>query len=235
MTVAAADPEKTKAEIAKINAETVCARNDAKLKAAETRKAEADAEKAEIELAEARDKERSRKAGDSFHHIYAFNAVVAESSVRSCMNRLAEWSRNEPKCAIEIVFNSPGGNVIDGFALFDYILMLRTMGHQVTTTGLGMAASMAGILLQAGDRRVMGSEAWLLIHQGSFGAVGSVGEVEDTVEWVKRIQKRILRILASRSNLTEHQIARRWHRKDWWISSDEALKLGFIDEVRGLP
>jgi ATP-dependent Clp endopeptidase proteolytic subunit ClpP len=223
----AAEEAKTEAETAKIRAEL------AKLEA-ETRKATAEAEQAEIDLAEARDKERSRKAADTFHHTYAFNAVVAESSVRTCMNRLAEWSRNEPGCAIEIVFNSPGGNVIDGFALFDYILMLRSAGHHVTTTGLGMAASMAGILLQAGDKRVMGSEAWLLIHQGSFGAVGSVGEVEDTVEWVKRIQRRILAIFAARSNLSEAQIARRWHRKDWWLSSDEALKLGFIDEVRGL-
>jgi ATP-dependent Clp endopeptidase proteolytic subunit ClpP len=224
----------SQAEEAKTQAETEKVRVEIRKLQAEARKAEADAEKAELELEELRDDERVRKSADAFHHVYAFTAAVADSSVRSCMQRLNEWARNEPGCSIEIVFNSPGGSVVDGMALFDYILTLRANGHHITTTALGMAASMAGILLQAGDKRVMGSEAWLLIHEGSFGAVGKVGEVEDTVEWVKRIQKRILRIFAKRSHLTETQLARRWHRKDWWIDADEALKLGLIDEVRGL-
>ncbi len=91
---------------------------------------------------------------------------------------------------------------------------------------------MAGILLQAGDVRTMGRESWLLIHQAAFSALGSTYEIEDRVEWVKRIQDRILDIFADRSKLTKAQIRRRWHRKDWWIDSDEALKLGLVDELR---
>jgi len=71
-------------------------------------------------------------------------------------------------------------------ALYDYVRGLRRQGHHVTTSSLGYAASMAGILLQVGDKRIMGAESWLLIHEGSFGAVGSVGQVEDTVEWSRR-------------------------------------------------
>jgi ATP-dependent protease ClpP protease subunit len=91
---------------------------------------------------------------------------------------------------------------------------------------------MAGILLQAGDVRIMGKESWLLIHQVSFGASGSFGEVEDTTKWVDRIQDRVLDIFASRSKMSKAQIKRKWNRTDWWISSDEALKLGFVDETR---
>lgn len=91
---------------------------------------------------------------------------------------------------------------------------------------------MAGILLQAGDIRVMGRESWLMLHEAAFGAQGKVGEVEDTVEWVKKIQERILNIFAQHSSLSRAQIKRRWTRKDWWIDSDEALRLGFVDEIR---
>lgn len=170
-------------------------------------------------------------AKDEHYRIYVFDTAVGSQSVTNCIHKLAEWSRLDPACEINIVFNSPGGSVIDGMALYDYLASLRLQGHKITTSALGMAASMAGILLQAGDVRKMGPEAWLLIHEGSFGAGGSVGQVEDTVEWVKKIQVRILDIFAAKSNLSKAQIKTRWHRKDWWISSDEALKLGFIDEI----
>ncbi len=170
---------------------------------------------------------------DKYYHLYPFNGQVSESSVKSCMEQLNKWVRlSEDDLDIEIVFNSPGGSVIDGMALFDFIQMIRKMGHKVTTTSIGMAASMAGILLQAGDVRAMGAEGWLMIHEASFGASGSMGQVEDTVEWVKMIQKRILNIFAARSKLSVAQLDRRWKRKNWWISSDEALKLGLIDEIR---
>ena len=55
---------------------------------------------------------------------------------------------------------------------------------------------MAGILLQAGDIRIMGAESWLMIHEISFGASGKIGEIEDTVEWVKKIQERVVKIFA---------------------------------------
>lgn len=200
----------------------------------EIRLLQAKAEIEELDLAEARDEEDHRKAADLFHQSYTFADKVSEGSVKACILRLAEWHRRYPKCDIEIIFNSPGGDVISGMALFDYILMLRRAGHKVTTIALGYAASMAGILLQAGDVRVMGSEAWLLIHEGSFGAGGSAGQVEDTVEWVKKIQKRILKIFAARSKLSATQLNARWNRKDWWLDAEESLKLGLCDEIRGL-
>lgn len=199
---------------------------------AEARFHTAEAERAEIRLEDDRRNEAEKLAADKYHFVYAFNDSVSSGSVKTCTTQLASWVRQHPQCSIEIIFHSPGGGVIEGMALFDYIRKLRVDGHHITTMALGMAASMAGILLQAGDNRVMGREAWVLIHEGSFGAVGSVGQVEDTVEWVKKIQKRILNIFAERSNLTATQVQRRWKRKDWWLSSDDCLKFGFVDEIR---
>ena len=97
-----------------------------------------------------------------------------------------------------------------------------------------MAASMAGILLQAGDTRWIGQQAWLMIHRAAFGAYGKTFEIEDEVKFVKRIEERILDIFTSRSKLTRNRIKRNWERKDWWISAEEALELGLIDDVRAI-
>ena len=150
------------------------------------------------------------------------------------MNKLTQWHRKDPKCPIEIVFSSPGGSIIDGFELFDFIQYLRGKGHTITTGSLGMAASMAGILLQAGDVRWIGHQAWLMIHRAAFGAIGKTYEIEDEVKLVKRIEGRILDIFTSRSNLTKHKIIRNWDRKDWWIDADEALEMGLVDEVKAM-
>lgn len=230
--------ELKQAEAKKMLAEAALAQNDALKKAAETREANA---KADVALIALREKEREEVvdvaghtewlAADARHHIYQFGGTVDGGSVKTCMKQLAVWNRSEPGCAIEIVFHSPGGSVIDGMALFDYILGLRAKGHHITTTGLGYAASMAGILLQAGDVRRMGREAYILIHEVSNSTSGKIGEIEDDVKFMKMVQARVLAIFAERSNLSKKQIQSRWSRKDWWIDSDTALKLGLVDEI----
>jgi ATP-dependent Clp protease, protease subunit len=199
---------------------------------AETRKLEAETLTTELRYVREQRTEAEELAGNKYHFLYNFSSGVDNATVASCITQLTTWSRQSPGCPIEIVFHSPGGAVLPGMALFDFIQHLRSQGHHITTTALGVAASMAGILLQAGDTRVMGAESWVLIHQAQFGAIGSYGQVEDTFEWIKRIQKRIVNIFAARSKLSIRQIERNWQRKDWWLSSDECLKLGVVDEVR---
>ena len=220
-------PEEVAAEIAKTAAETQ------KLEA-ETRKAAAEALIAEMDArAEYRKRERE-KASDEENYLYRFAGEVSKNSVTICMKKLTRWSRLDPKCDIEIVFSSPGGSIIDGFELFDFIQDLRGRGHHITTGTLGMAASMAGILLQAGDTRWVGGQAWIMIHRAAFGAFGKTYEVEDEVEFVKRIEERILEIFTTRSKLTKQKIKKNWDRKDWWISPDEAIELSLVDEIRAV-
>ncbi len=188
-----------------------------------------------IAAEQAKRAEKDELAADRHWHVYTFNKPVTESTVRECINQLTSWVRKastDEKVEIEIIFNSPGGSIVDGFALYDFIRGLGVQGHTITTSALGMAASMAGVLLQAGTTRIMGRQSWLMIHEASFGAVGKIGEVEDTVEWVKKVQDRILDIFAEKSTLSKAKIKSRWTRKDWWLSAEEALDLGFIDEIR---
>ena len=219
------------AQIAKAEAEAERAKAEAAKFRAEAEQAEHSAVVSRINREQAERRYLEEKTGDKYHHVYWFTGAVDAASVKACMSALDMWDRLEPGCDVEIVFISPGGSVISGMALFDHILNFRVRGHKVKTVARGYAASMAGILLQAGDKRVMGREAYLLIHEVSSLAVGSMGQIEDEVEFLKKIQGRILDIFAKRSKLSKATIRRRWRRKDWWLSSEEALRFGFVDKV----
>lgn len=214
------------------------ARAEARKTLAEAVKAETESAAYALDLEKKQEARQAEKANDHYYRIFHFTQAVSEKSVEQCMDRLTLWDRIDPSCAIEVVFNSPGGSVVDGMALFDFLRELSRKGHHVTTTAMGIAASMAGILLQAGDTRRIGNEAWVLIHQASFAAQGSYGSVEDTVEWVKKVQERILDIFAEKcatsgaeKPFTRAQLKKNWERKDWWLSSNECLKHGVVDEV----
>jgi len=224
-------PEEIAATVRKLSAE-------ARKIEAEAKKAEEEAEQQSYERIASKiacdmiiEKDKKNKVADEYHRIYRFTGTVDSNSTKRCAEQLVQWSRLDPGCPMEIVFFSPGGSVMDGMMLYDCIQELRRMGHHITTTAEGYAASMGGILLQAGDHRRMGKEAYILIHEVAFGAVGKIGEVEDEVAFARKITKRILNIFASRSKLSAVTIDKKWRRKDWWLDSDEALKYGFVDEV----
>lgn len=219
---------KTKAEVTQLEAETRKAN-------AEAAKAEAEADVVILALEKARREEIERLAANKYHRTYVFDDPVNSGSVVACMHQFDVWHRTEPDCDVTLIFNSPGGGVIDGMALFDYLMQFRQRGHKLITVALGYAASMAGILLQAGEERQMGREAYVLIHEVSFGATGKIGEIEDEMKFVKMIQARVLDIFAARSKCKRSYIARQWRRKDWWLNSDTAVKLGIVDSVLGLP
>lgn len=184
-----------------------------------------------MRLAKIEEEEQERQASDSHHRVYRFLGEVTSVSARAAVAKLVQWHRIDPECKIIFVIDSPGGGIIEGFHLFDTIQWLRSEGHHITTIAQGMAASMGGVLLQAGDERVMGPLATMLIHEASFMAYGSFGAVEDTVEFVKKLQDKIIDIFAARSSLSKVQIRNRWRRKNWWLTAEEALDLGFIDRI----
>lgn len=198
---------------------------------AELRKLQIDTERSLLELLSFRRHELDVQADAARAHVYTFYAGVDQESVAQCMAELGQWSRRDPGAPITVIFNSPGGSVLDGLALFDYLRQLRKLGHEVTTVALGRAASMGAVLLQAGTHRVIGENSFLLVHEVSNNSVGKVSELADGVDFTRRLQKRLLAILAERSSLTEAQIHRRWVRKEWWLDAQEAVELGLADEV----
>jgi ATP-dependent Clp endopeptidase proteolytic subunit ClpP len=197
-----------------------------------TAKEDLEIEKLQIEVeGERRYEDRARAEADEAY-IYPFYGAVDKNSVNNCMQKLGLWARREPGCKITIILNSPGGSVTDGLALYDFLRELSAAGHHIEVVALGMAASMGGILLQAGDTRVIGSNAFMLIHEVSTIALGSVSDIEDEQKFVKRLQDKCVNILAEKSNMTPTQIKRVWKRKDVWMDSAEVLEKGFADQVR---
>lgn len=165
------------------------------------------------------------------HGVYTVYGEIGSRSVLGAIQLLDDWSRRKPGAPLKIIFNSPGGSVTDGFAFYDFIQELK-VDHEVTTVAIGMAASMGGILLQAGHKRIMGPNTFMLIHEISAGAMGKISEMEDDLKFYKKLEEKGLTILANRSKLSKATIKRRWKSKDWWISAQEALEFGFIDGIR---
>lgn len=204
-------------------------------KAAETRKFQLEGDELELKVADLQRHQewvQSRPGETPEQLVYTFDERVDAATVRMCMETLTLWSRRHPGSSLKLIFNSPGGHMIDGFALFDFLLELRSQGHVVETVALGMAASMAGVLLQAGTTRVVGPNSWMLIHEVSAGALGTTSEMEDAVNFTKRLQSQMLDLLSERATVTRATIARRWKKTDWWLNAEEMVQYGFADEIR---
>lgn len=221
-----------------------------KLKGAQAREALAKARQAEFQAENSRintqanlRQEKIVLAGNHHHYQFEFHASVYDESVEACLGQMAVWHRQDPECPMHIVFNSPGGSVIDGMHLFDQITAyskrpwdtrdLPKGTHDTKITVRGYAASMAGILLQAADTRVIGPESYLMVHEVSTFASGKIGEIKDEVELLDKMSKRVTEIFVRRSdgNMTPAKFKKLWDRKDAWLTSSEALDLGFVDEI----
>lgn len=250
-TEAEEDERRANAEKARAEAEAarMTAVANAEKAAAEARKATAEAVVAEIEAeadrlrmvelkhtAERAEEKRAEElAADKNHLVYNFKGKgIDGASIEACLEQLKQWKhRYKEPGRITIVFFSPGGSVIHGMALYDEILAMRQAGWHFTTVCRGYSASMGGILLQSGDVRVCGPESYILIHEISSGAVGKIGELEDEVEFIRLIQKRVNDIFVSRSGgkVTAAKLRSMYRRKDFWLDSDTALKLGIVDQI----
>lgn len=230
-----AEAEQARAEAAKARAEVEKIGIDIRAAELSLRQQEMTVRVAEISLAKAEEARKDELAADRYFYTYTFDQDVNENSVKRCMSQMTLWARTNPGCHFEVVFDSPGGSVIDGMHLFDYIQLLRQRGHHTTGIALGYAASMAGILLQAFDERVMGREAYMLIHEIQAGAIGTIGKMEDQMKFLHKIQTRIVNIFVARSGVSKAAFVRGWRRKDWWLDADEALRLGLCDRILTPP
>jgi ATP-dependent Clp protease protease subunit len=224
--------EQQEAHARMLNAKAAVAEAEVLIKLEELKQYKDSTESSQMVIKMAREKQILHAATDAHHRTVRFMGQVTSASVKEAVDKLVSFHRIDAGCDIKFIIDSPGGGITEGLALYDTLLWLRREGHHITTIANGMAASMGGILLQAGTTRVMTAESSMLIHEASFGAGGSMGTVEDQVEYVKMLQDRLLGILAERSTMTKRAIKQRWARKNWWIMSPDALKLGFVDEIR---
>src|SRR4030081_3435666 len=137
------------------------------------------------------------------------------------------------KKEISIDVNAPGGSVTAGLAIYDTMQFLTC---DVTTYCLGMAASMAAVLLCAGTKgkRFALPNSDIMIHQVSGGAQGAASDVERQVDYMFKLKKRLIKIISQHSGKPEEQV-RLDSDRDYYMSAAEAKTYGLVDEVIKSP
>jgi len=159
-----------------------------------------------------------------------FHGRVNESICQEASKKLEYLGRISKK-PIKVILNSVGGEVYHGMLVFDTIKELVNKGIEVICEARGLAASMGCILLQAGTKRLATEHTRFLIHEVSSFAWGKASEVEEQSEELKKVNEMLKKILAERTGKTPEEIEKIWHKKDVWMSAEEALEFGLIDAI----
>jgi ATP-dependent Clp protease, protease subunit len=135
----------------------------------------------------------------------------------------------DPDKEIMLYINSPGGVVTSGLAIFDTMEYVRC---PVSTTCLGMAASMAAVLLAAGakGRRSSLPNSRVMIHQPMGGARGQVSDIEIQAREIRHLKDVLTDILTSASGKSREQVLKDIDR-DFYLSAAAAKDYGLIDNV----
>ena len=130
---------------------------------------------------------------------------------------------------ISLYINSPGGSVYDGLGIYD---TMQTISSDIHTICTGMAASMASVLLAAGSpgKRSALTHSRVMIHQPLGGAEGQASDIEITAREILKLKDELYQILSEHTG-KELDVIRRDADRDFWMTSQEALEYGMIDQI----
>lgn len=130
---------------------------------------------------------------------------------------------------ISIYINSPGGSVYAGYGIYD---TMQFISSNVSTICTGIAASMAAVLLVAGEKgkRFALKHSRVMIHQPLGGAQGQASDIEITAREIAKVKNELYKIIADHSGKSIEEVARDSDR-DFWMTSDEAKDYGMIDDI----
>jgi ATP-dependent Clp protease protease subunit len=161
--------------------------------------------------------------------IVFIGTAISDSVANAVIAQMLFLQMEDPKKDIHLYINSPGGSVTAGLAIYD---TMQFVTCDVTTYCLGMAASMGAVLLCAGaqGKRYALPNSDIMIHQVSGGAQGQASDVERTVEYMFKLKKRLISILAAHSGRPEEQVKNDSDR-DYYMSAQEAMRYGLVDQV----
>lgn len=134
-----------------------------------------------------------------------------------------------PNKDIKLYINSPGGSVTAGMAIYDTMQFVKS---EVSTICVGLAASMAAVLLAAGKKgkRFALPNAEVMIHQVMGGMEGQASDIKIRAERILRIKERLNKVLADVTGKDIKTIEKDTDR-DYFLPAQDALKYGLIDKV----
>lgn len=154
---------------------------------------------------------------------------IGDAVANTVIAQLLFLANKDPKADIKLYINSPGGSVTAGLAIYD---TMRYVSCDVSTVCVGMAASMAAVLLAAGadGKRFALPNAEILLHQVMGGAEGQAVEVEITAKQIVKIRDKLNRILAFHTGRPIGKISKDTDR-DYYLTAEEAKRYGLIDSI----
>lgn len=130
---------------------------------------------------------------------------------------------------INVLIDSPGGDVDAGYAIFD---MIRFVAAPVKIVGMGLVASAAALILLAvpKDRRLGLPNSHYLIHQPLSGIRGVATEIEIHARELEKTRERVNRVIADETGQSIERVRKDTDR-DFWMNADEAIAYGLISRV----
>ncbi len=143
--------------------------------------------------------------------------------------KLLHLDNNKPGREISLYINSPGGSVDDTMAIYD---TMRFIGSPIATFCIGRAQSGAAVILAAGTKgkRHALPHAKVMLHQPWGGITGQASDIKIQVDEIGKAKKMINEIIAKHTGMSAEKIAEETER-DKYMTAEEALKYGLIDEV----
>jgi ATP-dependent Clp protease protease subunit len=153
------------------------------------------------------------------------NDELANSIVAQLLFLASEDSEKD----ISIYINSPGGSVTAGFAILDTMNFVKP---DIQTICVGMAASMASIILTSGTKgkRLSLPNGEVMIHQPLGGARGQASDIEITARHIMKTKEKLNKILSETSGRSLEQIEKDTDR-DHFLTAEEARSYGFVDKI----
>lgn len=163
------------------------------------------------------------------------NTIIINDEINDCLLEYAtiplmEMDKDPNVKSIDIILNTPGGDIYDGFS---FVSVLENVSKPVTLRIIGMAASMGGLIAMAKnpnlkvicDRFAVG-----LIHSGSQYMSGSTHAVRDTFKFSERYEEKIKNYILTHTNIDEKMYAE-IERQEFWMDAEDMLKYGIVDEI----
>jgi ATP-dependent Clp protease protease subunit len=179
---------------------------------------------------------RGERASDIYslllrNRIIFLGTPIDDTVANLIVAQLLYLAQEDPERDIQLYINSPGGSIDAGLAIYDTMQLITP---QVSTTCVGIAASMAAWLLAGGakDKRNALPNSRILIHQASSGFQGTAADIEVQARELLRLEARMQELLAADTGQTVERIAHDINR-DYWMSAVEARDYGIIDSIVG--
>lgn len=154
---------------------------------------------------------------------------VNDATASLVVAQLLFLDSEDPDKDINLYINSPGGSITAGMAIYDTMQFTKA---DVSTICVGMAASMGAFLLSSGakGKRFALPNSEIMIHQPSSGTKGQATDMKIHVDWVLKTKEKLNKMLAEQTGQPLEVIQQDTER-DNFMSAEEALKYGLIDQI----